>query len=162
MPVSPGGPWHFLIVPAGEVGPHRSCDILFAAPHESAPGTSRHARHGRYRITPTLPGRASAKSDPAIQKPTFARTQSATIRVSPITSAVWGTATAPHATFASDVNYLDGVMRERRLLPSAEIFPFEGSNRASALEAVVPGLHLLVVCRGGQLFVQLKEGTEPL
>src|SRR5262245_2652254 len=50
----------------------------------------------------------------------------------------------------------------RRLLSSAEIFSFEGSYRASALDAGVPGLHLLVVCRGGQLFAQLQESAEPL
>jgi len=83
----------------------------------------------------------------------------------PITSAVWATATAPHATFASDINLLynlDGIICGRRLLSSAEIFPFEGSYGASALQAAVPGLHLLVVCRGGQLFAQLQESTEPL
>jgi hypothetical protein len=58
-----------------------------------------------------------AGSDPspatAIQKPTFAGTQSAIVPASPIASAVWDTATALTRPFASDVYLpcdLDGVI----------------------------------------------------
>src|SRR6185503_18467083 len=64
-------------------------------PRPSSTLPSRQAPDGRYRISATVARtEADAAPDPAMQKRTFARAQSATVSMSPTTSAARGIVTA--------------------------------------------------------------------